>query len=200
MRAQIALQILLNKLGLLVIPIRSPWVWLIWLLMSKGVSRTAMPTRMSAGSAQLSSGRPLLLTRRRSAASSEPEERRTRGRWPASCRATEREGPRHIDPHCFAVTFKLPAVESAVAKAGRTTKRTGPENRADALGEVVFFGGRRSFQSAGLAVLSRLGKSQSRYRIWSVQNRSSRCSDLFRVANSSFEMPPTCSTVLTCFW
>src|SRR5882757_11444027 len=42
-------------------------------------------------------------------------------------------------------------------------------------------------------------KSQNRYRIWSVQNRSSRCSDLFSVANSSFEMPPTCSTVLTCF-
>jgi hypothetical protein len=40
---------------------------------------------------------------------------------------------------------------------------------------------------------------QSRYRIWSVQKRSRRCSDLFRVANSSFEMPPTCSTVLTCF-
>src|SRR5580704_10696869 len=28
--------------------------------------------------------------------------------------------------------------------------------------------------------------SQSRYKIWSVQKRSSRCSDLFRVANSSF--------------
>jgi hypothetical protein len=41
---------------------------------------------------------------------------------------------------------------------------------------------------------------QSRYRIWSVQNRSSRCSDLFRVANSSPVMPPTCSTVRTCFW
>jgi hypothetical protein len=43
-------------------------------------------------------------------------------------------------------------------------------------------------------------RSQSRYRIWSVQNRSRRCSDLFSVENSSFEMPPTCSTVLTCFW
>ena len=45
-----------------------------------------------------------------------------------------------------------------------------------------------------------LRNSQSRYRIWSVQKRSRRCSDLFSVANSSFEMPPTCSTVLTCFW
>ena len=44
-----------------------------------------------------------------------------------------------------------------------------------------------------------LRKSQSRYRIWSVQKRSRRCSDLFSVANSSLEMPPTCSTVLTCF-
>src|SRR5664279_2943159 len=78
------------------------------------------------------------------------------------------------------------------------TKRTGRETRTDALGEVslgcwlpVFFRRR----------LGRFGRrnSQRRYRIWSVQNRSSRCSDLFRVANSSFEMPPTCSTVLTCF-
>ena len=45
-----------------------------------------------------------------------------------------------------------------------------------------------------------LRNPQSRYRIWSVQKRSRRCSDLFSVANSSFEMPPTCSTVLTCFW
>ena len=57
---------------------------------------------------------------------------------------------------------------------------------------------------AGL-LSGRLGRksernSQSRYRIWSVQNRSRRCSDLFSVANSSFEIPPTCSTVLTCFW
>ncbi len=44
-----------------------------------------------------------------------------------------------------------------------------------------------------------VGCAQSRYRIWSVQSRSRRCSDLLRLANSSFEMPPTCSTVLTCF-
>src|ERR1700755_2065408 len=44
-----------------------------------------------------------------------------------------------------------------------------------------------------------LSKSQRRYRIWSVQKRSRRCSDLFRVANSSVEMPPTCFTVVTCF-
>src|SRR3984893_15591106 len=50
------------------------------------------------------------------------------------------------------------------------------------------------FSNAGLAE-----NSQSRYRIWLAQNASSRGSDLFSVANSSFEMPPTCSTVLTCF-
>ena len=40
---------------------------------------------------------------------------------------------------------------------------------------------------------------QSRYLIWSVQNRSSRVSETFRVPNSSAEMPPICSTVMTCF-
>src|SRR5215831_6972714 len=57
---------------------------------------------------------------------------------------------------------------------------------------------RRSSRNRRLG-LSHGRRFQSRYRIWSVQNRSSRCSDLFSVANSSFEMPPTCSTVLTCF-
>src|SRR5215813_9304107 len=50
------------------------------------------------------------------------------------------------------------------------------------------------------ATQSRLLADYSRYRIWSVQNRSSRCSDLLRVENSSALMPPTCSTVRTCFW
>ena len=35
---------------------------------------------------------------------------------------------------------------------------------------------------------------------WSVQKRSSRCSDLLSTENSSALMPPTCSTVRTCFW
>ena len=35
---------------------------------------------------------------------------------------------------------------------------------------------------------------------WSVQNRSSRCSALLSTPNSSALMPPTCSTVRTCFW
>ncbi len=39
----------------------------------------------------------------------------------------------------------------------------------------------------------------SRYKIWSVQKRSRRCSALFSTANSSAAMPPTCSTVRTCF-
>ncbi len=56
--------------------------------------------------------------------------------------------------------------------------------------------GRRSFWISRLTCVS---DAQRRYRIWSVQKRSRRCSDLFSVANSAFEMPPTCSTVLTCF-
>ena len=38
-----------------------------------------------------------------------------------------------------------------------------------------------------------------RYRIWSVQKRSRRCSALLSTPNSSALMPPTCSTVRTCF-
>src|SRR6516164_4947440 len=39
---------------------------------------------------------------------------------------------------------------------------------------------------------------QRRYRIWSVQKRSRRCSALLSTPNSSALMPPTCSTVRTC--
>jgi hypothetical protein len=52
---------------------------------------------------------------------------------------------------------------------------------------------------SGLTVFLAPNGFQRRYRIWSVQNRSIRYNDLFRAANSSCEMPPTCSTVLTCF-
>ena len=38
----------------------------------------------------------------------------------------------------------------------------------------------------------------SRYKIWSVQKRSRRCSDLFNVTNSPPQIPPTCSTVFMC--
>src|SRR5258708_37980079 len=95
-------------------------------------------------------------------------------------------------------TRVLVPLQKPVFNRQNKTHRAG--NWTDAHGEVVFFD-----VAAGLFE-RRLGlfvaverKSQSRYRIWSVQNRSSRCSDLFRVANSSFEMPPTCSTVLTSF-
>jgi len=89
--------------------------------------------------------------------------------------------------------------ERRTAKAGRTTKRTGPETGPMRLGKLSFLTRPPVFSTPAWPFCRGGRKSQSRYRIWSVQNRSSRCSDLFRVANSSFEMPPTCSTVLTCF-
>src|SRR6185437_3645828 len=82
------------------------------------------------------------------------------------------------------------------APQGKTHR---PDARADAHGGSLAGDGRRSFAVPAWPFVA-IDGSQSRYRIWSVQNRSSRCSDLFRVANSSLEMPPTCSTVLTCFW
>ena len=56
-----------------------------------------MPTRLSAGSAQLSSGRPLLLPQRRSPVSSETGEGWTWGRWLASppCRCTRTFAPHY---------------------------------------------------------------------------------------------------------
>src|SRR6185295_16364332 len=74
----------------------------------------------------------------------------------------------------------------------------GPVRFEQGLLPCQFIVGRRSSEWPAWPLDER--NSQSRYRIWSVQNRSRRCSDLFSVANSSFEMPPTCSTVLTCFW
>src|SRR5665213_1922575 len=82
--------------------------------------------------------------------------------------------------------------------AARQSKTHRPDARADAHGEVLAGDGRRSSGMPAWPFVA-IETYQSRYRIWSVQNRSSRCSDLFRVANSSLEMPPTCSTVLTCF-
>jgi chromate reductase, NAD(P)H dehydrogenase (quinone) len=69
MRAQIALQISLNKLGLLVIPNS---FWLIRPLMRNGRSRTPMPIGVSVGSAQRLSGRPALLRHSRITVSAGP--------------------------------------------------------------------------------------------------------------------------------
>src|SRR6202051_505835 len=93
----------------------------------------------------------------------------------------------------FLALAGLPSLETTRKNKNAPVRKAGPMR----LGKAMWFlsSGCRSFKPPAWPK-----KSQSRYRIWSVQNRSRRCSDLLSVANSSFEMPPTCSTVLTCFW
>src|SRR5262249_53412416 len=60
---------------------------------------------------------------------------------------------------------------------------------------------RKKFAPAmpGQGAASRNG-DHNRKRIWSVQNRSRRCSDLLSAANSSQPIPPTWATEATCLW
>jgi hypothetical protein len=108
---------------------------------------------------------------------------------------TDRQRANDREPGCCCFAGERLLV--ATFAGPHTKKRTGPEARADAQGG-------KSLMIGEPVLLDRhpmlsFVETQSRYRIWSVQNRSRRCSDLLRVANSSLEMPPTCSTVLTCF-